>query len=506
MRRIGFPNPSRQAMTSPGKIPSDSGRLLASAAQGSAVLVGGRLAARAGAFVFFVLMTHLLPVGVVGSFASAQAIGLVLYAFLDYGVGTLLTRDLATSDDDPASPLRAALRARGITAVISLGVAMAAATALSSRPSDLVLVWLAMLFDASSALLLTGARRDRRLGRIVTTDVIRSWSAPAILGGAWLAVAASSPNVAGIDRLPYVSFVAASALSFGFALIRQWRFFRSEWARPSRHRLTYGKEGLVVAAAAVAVGIHHRIDLVLLKILDTPEAVASYAGAYTLLNGAFILPVLYSYILFPDLARLPTEGPALREVIERATRMLATLGSLAGAVLASAPGTLLTALFGATYARGGTALAVLAAAVPFVFVSNFFWNTLVSRKREMRVLAYISVAALLNGLMNVLLIPHYSLVGAAAATLVAEVLVWVWSSRALVSSGLPDAGVRVMIGTVAAALVPAAVSLTIGDRIPQLFRAIAVFAVWYLSARLAGLIRAGEFRSTLGLSHRSSGS
>lgn len=492
-------------MTSPRVIPADSGRLLASAARGSAMLVAGRFAARAGTFAFFILTTHLFPVEVVGSFASAQAIGLILYALLDYGLATLLTRDLVASDDDAPSPIRAALRARGITALLSLCVAMAVATAFSSRMSDIVLVWLAMLFDASSALLLAGARRDRRLGRIVAAEMIRSWCAPVVLAGAWLVVSASTPGAAWIDRLPYVSFVVASAMSFGFALVRQWQFFRSEWSRPSLRGLTYGREGLIVAAAAVAVGVHNRIDLILLKILDAPEAVASYAGAYALLNGAFILPVLYSYVLFPDLARLPAEGPALRDVIERGARMLATVGSLAGAVLASAPEAILAAAFGAKYARGGAALAVLAAAVPFVFVSNLSWNTLVSRKREMRILVYITVAALLNAAMNVLLIPRYSLVGAAAATLMAEVLVWVWSARALVSSGLPAPGARVAFGTVAAAFVPSAVSLTIGNGIPQVFRAIAVLGGWYLAVRLVGLLRAGELRSTLGLAHRGSG-
>jgi O-antigen/teichoic acid export membrane protein len=486
-------------MKSPGRTPEHSGRILVSAARGSAILVAGRLAARAGSFFFFILMTRLFPLGVVGSFASAQAIGLILYAFLDYGLATLLTRDLAASGGSAESPITAAVRVRGISATISLGVAIAAAAAFSSRTSDLVLVWLAMLFDATAALLLTGARRDRRLGRIVAADMIRSWSAPAILCGAWLAMAPFGQSGAWNDRLPYVSFVAASAISFGFALFCQWPFVRGEWSRPAMQGLRYGREGLVVAAAAAAVGIHNRIDLILLKILDTPEAVASYAGAYALLNGAFILPVLYSYVLFPDLARLPAEGPALREVMERGARLLATVGSLAGAVLASAPEALLAAVFGATYARGGTALAVLAAAVPFVFVSNLSWNTLVGRKQEMRVLVYIAVAALLNAVMNALLIPRYSLSGAAAATLVAEVLVWVWSSLALVRSRLPAPSTQITIGTVAAALVPPVISLTIGTEVPQVFRAIGVLASWYVAVRLAGLVRAGELRSAFGL-------
>ncbi len=91
-------------------------------------------------------------------------------------------------------------------------------------------------------------------------------------------------------------------------------------------------------------------------------------------------------------------------------------------------GVFLSLFFGPAYATGAMALQILLAGTIFYLVASLNSHTLTAIGQAKRVTVIIFLAAVINVLLNVLLIPRYSIEGAAVATLVSYLFIFLAST------------------------------------------------------------------------------
>lgn len=211
-------------------------------------------------------------------------------------------------------------------------------------------------------------------------------------------------------------------------LLSSLAFLRSKFVAPSL-KIEFGRwrrlvaGGLPFALTYFLVMVYFKIDSVMLSKMVGDEAVGAYNAAY---NMVFALMIISSAIvgsLFPAIAFNFFEDK------EYSQKILS--GGLKYSLILSLPfafgGTFLAQkviffIYGPQYSASVLALKIVIWVLPVLFVTNLLGNSLGAIYRQKEVL-YVALAnALANVILNLILIPKYSLYGSALATLATELL------------------------------------------------------------------------------------
>jgi O-antigen/teichoic acid export membrane protein len=171
--------------------------------------------------------------------------------------------------------------------------------------------------------------------------------------------------------------------------------------------------------------INYNFDAVLLGFLVGTTTVGWYSAAYKPVTVALAMPITYFIGLYPALSSaFARNKEEYGGIVSRSLR-LATIFSVpmgvGGSMLA---GPIILLLFGQAYAPSVPVLRVLVWSVVLVILRGTFDHGMIAANRSGVVLRCAMASAGTNIVLNFALIPSYGMLGAAAATLVAET-VWV---------------------------------------------------------------------------------
>jgi O-antigen/teichoic acid export membrane protein len=183
-------------------------------------------------------------------------------------------------------------------------------------------------------------------------------------------------------------------------------------------------------------------DFLFLRVLKDAASVGYYAVAYTLISFVQNLGVAYTLSLIPSLTAVRADRRAAQTVVDdaMAQAMFGALPVTIGGLLVAAP--LVALLFGPAYVPSVAPLQALLLLVPVALVRNVWQAVLVAAERQDLMLRTVVWAAATNVVLNVVLIPPYGMIGAAAATVVTEAVRTWLSGRyaATLSMRMPPIG------------------------------------------------------------------
>ena len=252
-----------------------------------------------------------------------------------------------------------------------------------------------------------------------------------------------------------------------------WRPRPELWPPLMRSALPLGLAGLLMA-------LYFRLDVMILARLKPPDDVGQYGAGYRFLEAFTVVPTMIMSVLAPVLARSFMEGAGVLQrrygLAMHLVTVIAIGVSVGGAmtawrVLPALPG------FGA-YDGGGVALSILSPAAGLILVGTIAQGVLIAGHRQQRLLRISAAGLALNLVLNLLLIPPYSYVGAAIATTVTEVLLVALSLREVrlrLSLHWPLARLWPVLGATAAMAAAITATYTI-DPFAQVAIAVVVFA------------------------------
>ena len=178
-------------------------------------------------------------------------------------------------------------------------------------------------------------------------------------------------------------------------------------------------------------------DLLVLRVFRDAGTVGWYAASYQLISFLINMAGAYSLSLMPALTRASEERGERRALYLDSLAQSLCVGlpiAVGGALCASG---LIELVFGRDYEPSGAPLAVLVASIPLLLYKDVTMVAMVAAGREKAVLRMTLAAVLFNLTANLLVIPSFGMVGAAATTLATEALrmgLGAWYVRSL---GLP---------------------------------------------------------------------
>jgi O-antigen/teichoic acid export membrane protein len=182
--------------------------------------------------------------------------------------------------------------------------------------------------------------------------------------------------------------------------------------------------GLMLSLLTSFSAILGSADKIALGYLIDPAEAAAIVAVYSIASSlAFMLTLIPSSIesiFLPLMSRLVAKNdlPGMRSLTETAQRwsLLLTLPAAVALMIFSAD--VVGALYGDEYRAGALPMSILALAFAIRTYSHMLSVTLAAMRMVKLELLVYCISALLNIILNTILIPHYGMEGAAAATLI----------------------------------------------------------------------------------------
>jgi len=181
------------------------------------------------------------------------------------------------------------------------------------------------------------------------------------------------------------------------------------------------RTSLPLGVIFIVNNLYFKIDSLILFSIQGAAAAGIYAVAYKVLEVTIFIGSYFSSSLKTTLSRNIESNPELvRTTISRGLSILLFCAVPISVISVVFARDIITFLSDATFASGGTALVILAFALPLIYCDTLLGEVLVAKGANKLLIRIAVVMLILNVAINFFLIPRYSISGAAAATLITE--------------------------------------------------------------------------------------
>jgi O-antigen/teichoic acid export membrane protein len=181
------------------------------------------------------------------------------------------------------------------------------------------------------------------------------------------------------------------------------------------------KSSLPLALSSVFTIIYYRIDTVMLSMMVGDASVGIYSAAYKISEAFILIPSILMTSIYPLMSKhLENSNNILAFSYEKSIKYLFSLALPIAVGITMLSDKIILTIYGDGFRGSIVALQILIWATALIFL-NYTSNSLfVATKRQNFVLFFTGAGAIINILLNLVLIPKYSYSGASIATVLTE--------------------------------------------------------------------------------------
>jgi len=177
--------------------------------------------------------------------------------------------------------------------------------------------------------------------------------------------------------------------------------------------------------ANVFITIYIWIDSVMLSFMQGDHAVGLYNAAYRIVLLLIFIPAIINTAIFPVMSKLyETSTSSLKTIVEKYFKYMILIGLPIGVVITLLYNKIIILIFGYTFIESAPALQILIWATVFTFANSSFVQLLQSTNRQLLLTKITFIGMIINIVLNLILIPKYSFIGASFNTLLTEFIIF----------------------------------------------------------------------------------
>lgn len=362
--------------------------------------------------LFLMMLARVLSASDFGVYAYATTMAGFGVAAVTAGLNGLAVRELVTRPDEQGSILSDLMLLRvvfaALASVVLVAIALTAGEdALTMATFFAALVVFGRAIDAPT-FWFQAVTRTRITASVRTVVSLLALAARA-------AVAFLAPSLAA-----FLALLAAEALVTSVVILIRYRAAPQapRFARPSAARaLALLRRSWPLMASAVADQLNSRADILIIQALLGSGPLGIYAAATRLGEFSYFLPRSYATGTFPALLavrdRFGARSAEYRAALQRSLDSTFWMGVLVTVPLFLLSDWLVALMFGAQFAAAGPVLAVYSLSTPFVFLGAAASKWIIAEGKFHASLWRHLGGALINIVLNLLLVPQYGLIAAA---------------------------------------------------------------------------------------------
>lgn len=398
---------------------SEIGGILSRVSRNTVILTSAQIVEKVINFFIVVLLARHLGAEVFGQYGFASSFVLLFNVFVGLGFAVLCNREISRRMTEAPRILTAALVPMIFSSLMALAVIGSAIYISKSgqlRVVEAVMILaLEMIANNVAGIFDSVTRANERMLYSALPSVLRSGL---ILGlyAIMLPLGIGLTEVCGI-------VLCSSVMRLVLHVLLCRRVFGVVPSSVFDGKLAWRllKESYPMALTSMFIIIYYKIDAVMLSYMRSDTEVGLYSTASALAFGVVFIAGNFQQAVFPALTKLyMNEKDRLGHVYRESFKYLGMLGMpLAVGLCVLAP-RIIMLVYGERYLEAAPAMQVLTGAMLFMFVNGLMGYMLIAVDGQKIFMKIVAAGALLNVVLNIILIPRYGITGAAVATVVAE--------------------------------------------------------------------------------------
>ncbi|MGB9979479.1 flippase [Methanobacterium sp.] len=241
----------------------------------------------------------------------------------------------------------------------------------------------------------------------------------------------------GIVKFAFVYLIVSIINLVYLMAIFIWKFFLPKingdwkfWKNNIKADLNFWKyllmQALPLSIAIVFSVIIFKIDTILLSILKGSAVVGWYTVAYNILQALFIVPTAFTTSIFPLLSTFHISSKeSLKLTYQKSFKYLTILGIPTAVGITLLADKIILLVYTQEFIPAIIALQILVWTVPFIFLTILFGAVVTSINRQNLLMKILFIVMIFNIILNLILIPQFSYIGSAIATVLSELVTFI---------------------------------------------------------------------------------
>lgn len=392
------------------------------------ILSSSQVLSRFLSFGFSLIVARYLGVELFGKFTYAYSLIFLLVVVVDFGLSTLIVREIVQNKSKVNLYLLHSFIIRIILAGILYTILYYHVTVISTVDIEkgrlLLILGLLLFVKAFFDTTLTYFQAFERQHIYGYLNLANNFVL--ILAGIGfvffqknLLYFASAPIIAGIiaSVISIIIIFSKSSLKYQFS----FKFLKSLIIKT----LPFGFTLFTTAAYA-------RMNILILSWLTSDVEVGEYGASLRLVEGFLIIPIVGARMIYPVLSRFSEDPVYFQKIVEKSLKLLIlsaffiiTLGIVSSKFI-------IVSLYSQSYANSSEIFQILVVTLVSTYPNYILGNSLFSLNRQKLVLRVVISALILNLILNFLLIPIIGGRGAAIAALISGTSImfgYIWLLR-----------------------------------------------------------------------------
>ncbi len=183
------------------------------------------------------------------------------------------------------------------------------------------------------------------------------------------------------------------------------------------------KEAWPFAITSLSGMIYTYIDSILLSIIIGTVAVGWYSAAYRFMLMVLFIPSAMNTVIFPMMSKyFKSSNNTIRMINEKYFKYMIIIGIPLGFGTTLLANKIIILIYGVGYTQSIIALQILIWTMVFTFTGASFVQVLQSINKQLIITKISGICVIINIILNLILIPKFSYIGASIATVITEVI------------------------------------------------------------------------------------
>ncbi len=386
-------------------------------AKNTGVLLASQVVSYIIGFFFIMYTARYLGAEGFGVLSFALAFTMIFGVFADLGLSTLAVREVARNKTLAGKYLGNIAVMKVILVIVTFGLIALFINLLGYPEQTIKVVYLVALFIIFSAFSEMFYSIFRAYEKMEYQSVGQILSSALMLSGALFAISQSF-SVVGFASIYFL--VSVVVLVYAFAVCA-WKFvlpkIEVDWSFWKQSI----KEAWPMGGMAICIMIYFRIDVVMLSLMMDDTAVGLYSAAYRLSETSTIIPSMFVASVFPVLSKYHTDSmSSFVSVYSKSVKYMLYLALPMALIVTLLAQPIIQLIFGSEFSGSVIALQILIWASAIMYVTMVLGSAIITANRQMVSFKLTIVAVLLNIILNYIVIPTYSYIGASATTVATE--------------------------------------------------------------------------------------
>jgi len=371
-----------------------------------------------------------------GILSLALSITGIFGILADLGLNTLMVREVARNKELADTYISNTFLMKMVLSILTFGLMFSVVNIIgySSTVSTVIyLITFSVILNAFTGVLNAVFQANEKMEYVSVSTIL---SSAAMLVGTAVGI---------YYHYDVIYFAMLYIISYGLVFIYISIMYLWKFSLPKIHiDMSFWKptikEAWPFGITSLSGTLYTYIDSIMLSIIQGNTVVGWYSAAYRLMLITLFIPNTVNTAIFPVMSRFYTSSrDSLNLMYERYFKYMLIIGIPMGFGTTILADKIIMLIFGSGYSQSVLALQILIWTMVFTFAGASFVQLLQSVNRQIVITKISIICVLINILLNLVLIPRYSYIGASFATLLTEVVLvaYIISTSYKLGYGIP---------------------------------------------------------------------